>query len=294
MLYSRFDDLDDKILREEYKNLWTIDKITEMINTSLNNSSNEVITKKIRDAFLSSMNIIFREGSKSVIYDVQPDVFFEVHTDRLPRETNDLNNFHKNRTLFYTDEFEGSLQDDNSKSSFQELKDTANGFKQVKITNKYAFKTPQFGITVSGIPETDFLKRLISDEVSKAIDSFIKSSDMNFYDFDYAWKKGTHHQTGKFNPDWFIKKGDTIIVVETKDDSQIINPDVENIGKNKAAIAHFDRLNKFFESENSKTRYKFTFLTPKNYDIFFDKLVNHDIQNFNSDLDVALSNQKYS
>ena len=294
MLYSRFDDLDDKILREEYKNLWTIDKITEMINTSLNNSSNEVITKKIRDAFLSSMNIIFREGSKSVIYDVQPDVFFEVHTDRLPTETNDLNNFHKNRTLFYTDEFEGSLQDDNSKSSFQELKDTANGFKQVKITNKYAFKTPQFGITVSGIPETDFLKRLISDEVSKAIDSFIKSSDMNFYDFDYAWKKGTHHQTGKFNPDWFIKKGDTIIVVETKDDSQIINPDVENIGKNKAAIAHFDRLNKFFESENSKTRYKFTFLTPKNYDIFFDKLVNHDIQNFNSDLDVALSNQKYS
>lgn len=288
LLFSRFDDLDDKVLKAEYKKLWSIEKIEDMIDISLKNSSNEFITKRIKNAFLSSMNILFRQGSKSVTYDVKPEEYFNVSTTKLPRETSELGNFHKNRTLFYTDELESSLDDDSSKASFGELVDTSNGYKQMKVNNKYDFKTPMYAVTTSGGPETEFLKKLIFSEVAKNIDCFIKSADMNFYDFDYSWQKGSHHQTGKFNPDWFIKKGDLTLVVETKDDSQITNPDIENIGKYKAAANHFELLNTHFKNENLPYKYKCIFITPKDYDIFFKKLINGEIENYNSQLDVIL------
>ncbi|MHC3449290.1 DEAD/DEAH box helicase, partial [Pediococcus pentosaceus] len=92
-----------------------------------------------------------------------------------------------------------------------------------------------------------------------------------------------------FNPDWFIKQGDTYIIVDTKDDLQISDPDSENIGKSKAANRHFQLINEHYASIGSSVRYKFTFLTPKNYDVFFEKLVNMNIMNFKSELDVKLS-----
>lgn len=111
------------------------------------------------------------------------------------------------------------------------------------------FKTPQTGIITTGEPETKFVKRMIEENTVKAIDSFVKSSDTGFYCFDYTWQKGSHHQIGQFNPDFFIKKKDIVIVVEIKDDSQISNPDIENLGKYRAANSHFQRINAYFERE---------------------------------------------
>lgn len=287
-LHNRFDDLDDLNFANEYKNLWTVDKIQKMIESSLRASGNEVITKKIKNAFLSSMNTIFRNGSKSVTYTTVPDDFFEVATTNVANETSDLASFHKNRTLFYSSKFGESITDDASKSSFQDLKDTSQGYKQVVIENKYNFKSPQFAISVVGNPETEFIHYLVQPTVAAAIDSFIKSPDMNFYKFDYVWQKGSHQKTGNFNPDWFVKQGNLFIVVETKDDSQVLDPDLENIGKNKAAIEHFRLLNKHLKEIESETRYKFVFLTPKNYSLFFDKLKNGEIEKFISELDVKL------
>lgn len=288
LLYTRFEDLPDPELTREYQSIWTINKIEIMIRDSLSKSGNTVITKKIKNALLSSMNTIFRQGSKSVSYDIRPDIFVEVRTGKLPNETSDLTAFHRNRTLFYSDDFPTSLSDDASQASFKELSDSMNGYKQLCVSNKYHFKTPQYGVTVSGYPETEFMKRLVTDEIAKRIDGFIKSADMNFYNFEYVWQKGSHHQNGNFNPDWFIKQGSTYVVVETKDDSQIADPDLENIGKNKAALEHFRLLNEHFAQEESKVQYKFIFLTPRNYDLFFTKLKSHDIVNFTSDLDYSL------
>ena len=140
------------------------------------------------------------------------------------------------------------IQDKASLETFKEITDSSNGYKFKPIDNKYNFKTPQFGIVTTGGPEKEFLTVLTTDvEVINSIDSFIKSDDMNFYSIDYSWKKGTHYKNGQFNPDWFIKQGDNIIVVEVKDDSQISEPDVENIGKNKAAKKHFELLNEYSE-----------------------------------------------
>jgi len=291
ILFYRFDDLEDKELSIEYKSIWPIEKIKEMIQISMVNSSNNVITKSIKNAFLSSMNVLFRHNSKSVTYDIKPEVFFEKNTSILPKETNDIDNFKKNKTIYYTSDLENSLNDDLSKINFKEIVDTSNGYKQVLVLNKYDFKSPQYAIITTGNPETLFLKNLINKDISKQIDSFIKSPDMNFYNFNYVWQKGSHHKNAKFNPDWFIKQGSLIIVVETKEDAQINEPDMENIGKNKAALEHFERLNKYLEEQKSENRYKFTFLTPKDYQVFFDKLKNKEVENFNSKLDIALLNK---
>lgn len=288
ILFHRFEDIPDKSYIKEYQALWTIDKISQMISESLEKSGNTVITKTLKNKFLNSMNVIFRDGSKVVTYTKIPTEYQEILTKNLPKNTNDLSGFQGNKTLYYGTEFAENLVDDASKASFLEISDPSNGYKHFPVENKYLFKTPQYGIVTVGDPEKIFLSHLIKPQVAKNIDSFIKSDDMNFYKISYNWKKGSHHKTSQFNPDWFIKQGDTIIVVETKDDSQLFDPDPENIGKNKAALKHFEQINTYFEERGEKIRYKFNFLTPKDYGMFFDKLIGNESINYFSNLDAKL------
>ena len=291
ILYSRFEDLEDSEYVTEYQNKWPISSIRSMVEESLRKSGNKYITKRLKDAFLKSMSTIFRYGSKVVTYDIEPQEYYIVSTAKLPKNTSDISGFKMNKVLFYISDLEDSLiQDKASLETFKELTDSSNGYKFKQIDNKYNFKTPQFGIVTTGDPEKEFLTALTTDvELINSIDSFIKSDDMNFYSIDYSWKKGTHTKNGQFNPDWFIKQGDNIIVVEVKDDSQLSEPDIENIGKNKAATKHFELLNEYSKNNNSLTRYIFTFLTPKDFDIFFKRLIEKDVMNFKSRLDVKLS-----
>lgn len=291
ILYSRFEDLEDREYVSEYQNLWPVSKIQKMIEESLEKSGNTHITKSLKNRFLSSMNVIFRDESKVVTYDIEPKEYFEVSTRTLPKNTSDISGFKVNKVLFYSSDLEENLVNDRaSLDTFKELTDTSNGYKYKYIDNKYNFKTPQFGIVTTGNPEKEFLDRLTTNtEVVKNIDSFIKSDDMNFYSIDYSWQKGSHHKNGQFNPDWFIKQGDNIIAVEIKDDSQISDPDAENIGKNKAATKHFELLNEYSLTNDNPIRYKFTFLTPKDFDIFFQRLTEKNVMNYNSNLDVKLA-----
>lgn len=291
ILYSRFEDLEDSEYVTEYQNKWPISSIRSMVEESLRKSGNKYITKRLKDAFLKSMSTIFRYGSKVVTYDIEPQEYYIVSTAKLPKNTSDISGFKMNKVLFYISDLEDSLiQDKASLETFKELTDSSNSYKFKQIDNKYNFKTPQFGIVTTGDPEKEFLTALTTDvELINSIDSFIKSDDMSFYSIDYSWKKGTHTKNGQFNPDWFIKQGDNIIVVEVKDDSQLSDPDVENIGKNKAATKRFELLNEYSKNNNSLTRYIFTFLTPKDFDIFFKRLIEKDVMNFKSRLDVKLS-----
>lgn len=294
ILYSRFEDLEDREYVSEYQSLWPVSKIQNMVEESLKKSGNSYITKNLKNKFLSSMNVIFRDGSKVVTYDIEPKEFYLVSTAKLPKNTSEISGFRMNKVLFYSSDLEDSLLSDKaSLDTFKELTDTSNGYRTKYIDNKYNFKTPQYGIVTTGNPEKEFLCRMTTDvEVIKSIDSFIKSDDMSFYSIDYSWQKGTHYKNGQFNPDWFIKQGNNITAVEVKDDAQISDPDAENIGKNKAAIKHFNFINEKHESEGNLTRYKFTFLTPKDFDIFFKKLSEKDIMNFKSQLDVKLADSK--
>ncbi len=152
-----------------------------------------------------------------------------------------------------------------------------------RINNKYNFKTPLNVILADHKPERLFVRELIKSENSKVLDAWIKSTDQDFYSIEYAWKKGEHPKRGGFNPDFFIKINNTILAVEIKGDEEITQPTNENKAKHKAGKNHFKTLNKF----QSYSVYYFNFLSPRDYELYFDRIRKKEF-NFTSNLDAAL------
>lgn len=104
-----------------------------------------------------------------------------------------------------------------------------------------------------------------------------------------TWKKGEHPNRGKFSPDFFIKAGKLILIVEIKGDEELKNPSEENKKKNEYAVAHFQRVNDHLKEEGSKIEYKFNFLTQKNFGQYFQLLREGKIKDYRSELDVKLA-----
>ena len=77
-------------------------------------------------------------------------------------------------------------------------------FKHLYAVNTSLFRTPQDLVILSHEPEKEFLFRLI--EISKLVDSWVKSPDTEFYTLDYEyWKGGKDRVRRSFNPDFFIR-----------------------------------------------------------------------------------------
>ena len=79
-----------------------------------------------------------------------------------------------------------------------------------------------------------------------------------------------------------------MLVIEIKGDEELREPSEENRKKNEFAVAHFERVNEHLKQEGSPLQYKFHFLTPRNFNTFFQELREGHIANFRSDLDVKL------
>ena len=74
------------------------------------------------------------------------------------------------------------------------------------------------------------------------------------------------------------------MVVEIKGDEEIREPSDENKAKFKAAVGHFNALNE----QQDQLIYYFNFLTPEDYDYFFDHL-KRGVFNYSSRLDAELA-----
>jgi type III restriction enzyme len=79
-----------------------------------------------------------------------------------------------------------------------------------------------------------------------------------------------------------------IYVVEIKSDDEIREPSPENPKKYEYATAHFDRINDYLKKSEQALRYKFNFLTPRDYNKFFQCLREGKAADFHSQLDVKL------
>ena len=111
---------------------------------------------------------------------------------------------------------------------------------------------------------------------------------MGFYSIEYSYKQHSHTKVGSFNPDFIIKLDkdyDTYLFIEIKDDG---DDSVENKGKNKAAKEHFKLLNEKLSINGTKEKYIFHFLSPNDYEIFFDYLRADKLDTFVSGLDNLL------
>jgi len=145
------------------------------------------------------------------------------------------------------------------------------------------YKCPIDITLISYRPEREFLERFVR-KYTKYVDSWIKSPDQGFYEIPYIHRPGTHSLQKNFNPDFLIKKGNKIIVVEIKfdDDSTIKNKD-----KLEGAISYFEKLN---EKLNEEFIYEFHFLDPRDYNAFFEKVLVKE-ENFKSQLHATLESK---
>jgi len=74
---------------------------------------------------------------------------------------------------------------------------------------------------------------------AKGVEAWLKNTPVGFYSVESAWKKGEHPKRGEFSPDFFIKRGDCVFIVEIKGDEEINDPAPENVKKHEFAAEHF-------------------------------------------------------
>jgi type III restriction enzyme len=117
----------------------------------------------------------------------------------------------------------------------------------------------------------------------------MKNSAVGFYSIEYAWKKGEHPKRGEFSPDFFIRIGSDIFVVEIKGDEEINEPAPDNVKKYEYAREHFERVNTWLADIGEKVSYQLNFLSPRNYNAFFQTLREGGLRGFRSELDVVLA-----
>jgi type III restriction enzyme len=134
-----------------------------------------------------------------------------------------------------------------------------------------------------------FTPWLAQPENLELLGEALKSTPVGFYWIEYAWKKGNKPKRGEFSPDFFVKQADQIFVVEVKGDEEIADPSADNVKKHEYATDHFKRLNQWLEKAKISTRYQFNMISPRSYNVFFQKLRDGGVIGFRSDLDVAMT-----
>jgi type III restriction enzyme len=133
------------------------------------------------------------------------------------------------------------------------------------------------------------MRELTSRDNAIKLDAWLKNTPIGFYSIEYGWKKGNKPKRGEFSPDFFIKIGERIFVVEVKGEEEIADPSPENIKKHEFAAEHFKRLNEWLEKDGTSARYQFNMLSPRDFNKFFQNMRNGTLVGFRSELDVVIS-----
>lgn len=293
-MYSRLeeaqdpDDPDQK-MRTIYTDKFPVDKLEHIVKESLEKRGMTMATESMKQKFLQSLGTLRRKESKTIRYTPKVDRYFTISTKNRPSDSVSAAEMRHTKTIYYTDKTRDNLIDEQIEF-YDEVTEPGSGFKCIEVQNRHDFKTPLNLAITDSDNEKRFINMLLQPQNMSCYDSWIKSTANRFYEIDYAWKKGEHPKRGKFNPDFFIKVDNLILVVEVKGDEEIADPADENRKKNEYALAHFDRINRYLESEQSDLRYKFNFITERSFNKFFQSLRDGDIINFRSELDVRLVN----
>ena len=184
--------------------------------------------------------------------------------------------------VFYTSCYDTEIPAD-EKEVLDQFRDDFPG-KLFKQKNVFDFKTPLSLVFTTRDPEFKFVEVLTKASVAQKIDAWIKSRDVGFYKISYLLKRGSHPK--EFNPDFFIKVGNRIAVIETKMNNDIT---LENYSKMVDAKKHFATLNEELQKADSDIRYSFNILSPSSYPDFEAKLIDGSyFSGFNSEIEIQL------
>lgn len=291
-------DAPDPSDRTKYAKKFPHEKCVQIVAASMKRAGIKSgrITEENRQKFLQALGTLRRKSAKRVVYNLKPKLLRTLSTmERQAESCSAAELRRKDRTMFFGPDSEKTLADEQLEL-FSEVKDTDGEFSgaAVAVANSYDFRTPLNIVLVEAGNERKFARLLCEPKNAKAIDAWFKNASQKFYSIEYAWKKGEHPKRGEFNPDFFIKKGDRVFVVETKGDEEISEPSPENEKKFEYAGEHFGRLNKWLDKEGMGTRYQFNFLSPKDYSQFFQRMREDTLIGFRSQLDIVMRKQRDS
>lgn len=300
-MYHRLKSIDDESKdvkdpkdRTSYAKKFPRSKCEEIVAASLKHAKikSGKITDDNRQKFLQSLGTLRRKAAKRVVYKLSPKALAPVNTSTRQVESCSAAELRRgSKTVFYVPGCEGTLVDE-QKEFFHEVEDPDGDFRggREEITKAADFKTPVNLVIADATPERKFVRLLVTRENAQKFDAWLKNTSVGFYWLEYAWKKGNKPKRGEFSPDFFIKQGDLIFVVEVKGDEEIADPSSDNIKKYEYAMEHFNRLNQWLDKAKIPTRYQFNMISPKSFNGFFQKLKNGDAWDFRSALDVAMTN----
>ncbi|HZO36731.1 MAG TPA: DEAD/DEAH box helicase family protein [Solirubrobacteraceae bacterium] len=194
--------------------------------------------------------------------------------------------------LFYDEESRGLSEDDDVVALDKAL-DIDAPTNIDEIPNSFDFKSPTNVVLTSHRPELRFVRKLMQAKNAAVLKSWVKAPDTSFYEIEYTWQEGGigRSKRGRFNPDFFLlaKDADLAVVVETKMDA---DDSWQNVGKAQSSIAHFKVVNDLLKKQASERRYSFHFLSPVDYDRFFEALRDGTVGDFKSTLQANLETKR--
>jgi type III restriction enzyme len=284
--------LEDVPNAEEYRLKYTQEELLKIVRKSLRNRKVTRATESMRQAFKRSLNVLHRGEATFVRWVMKEKNQRTISTQGRQAQHVNATELRESKTYFWTELTRTGLADEEIEF-FTEASEPDSGYKLYPVNNHYHFKTPLNAVIADSSNERAFIKNLITPDNLPAIIAWIKNTSIRFYDIEYAWVRSEHRAVGWFSPDFFIKLTQPLIlVVEIKDDDELKDPAPENFAKYKYAQEHFDRVNRHLEDDGDALRYQFNFLTPQDYGVFFQKLRQGRIQDYQSNLDIVLKEKQ--
>lgn len=286
-------DAEDPDDRTDYAKQFPFAKCRDVVLLSLEKAKIEGdrVTDENRQKFLQALGTLRRKRARRVVYKLQPMALVERSTAERQAESVSAGEIRRgDNTVFFSPISRSSIAAEQIEL-FDEVIDPDGGFSAgaVKVSSQADIKSPQNIVITDAMPERKFVRLLTDHENASEVDSWLKNAAQRFYFIEYAWKKGEHQKRGEFSPDFFIKQGDVISVVEIKSDEEVSDPSPENHKKFEFASNHFVRLNDWLKIRGDSQRYHFNFLSPQDFGKYFQRLREHKLVGFRSSLDIALS-----
>lgn len=278
--------------RTTYSTKYPVEWCKKVVEASLSHAkvTSQRVTEENRQKLLQALGTLRRTHAKRVVYALTPMALVTINTRTRQSDSCSAGDLRRgDRTVFFGPSCEATLLPTQAEF-FREVADPDGEYRAgcEAISSVVDFKTPLNLAIADAQPERKFIRQLCQRANTLVLDAWLKSTAQKFYWIEYAWKKGEHTKRAEFSPDFFIKKGESIFVVEVKGDEEIADPSPENQKKFEYASKHFAQLNEWLKDAGSPIRYQLNFVTPRDFGKFFQTMRDTGLQGFRSELDVAL------
>lgn len=280
----------DEELGTDYAEKFEREKFRKEITKRLKEIKDKtgMVSERNKNRIERSYDVLKREATGTTTIKRVSEKPFPVNTNEMPTTSVKISEFQKNKAMIY-EEDSVKLSKKEDVSWIEEAKKKAT-FENIITVNKYLYKCPLNIAILSHGNEKEFAKYLVEKEYAEKTDAWIKSVDRGFYKIPYQFRAGSsasiakgggHQKEANFNPDFFVKIGKDILVVEIKSDEDVTEV---NKGKLKYARKHFDELDK----KQKKYRYFFKFLSPQDFSPFFESIKKGAYREYVSNLEAEL------